>query len=521
MSGAPSAGAVGSAAAAGTGPRRRAALRTTLVALLLATVAVVCLAVGLVTHVSVGRQLDAELDAQLQRASERAGARELGNLPLDPADRGAGIPDGEGGGPGSGEYELTAHVQDGTITAALWRDDAGELRALTVADREELEAALDELADGAGAGTGPGGIGTAGAPGEAVSVTLSIGTYRVMLQPLDDSAAVVTGLPLAENRSTLLRLDLTLLGAGLGALVVTGLGGSLLVRRTLSPLEGVAELASEVARTPLEHGSVRLEQRVPGRHAVPGTEVGDVGAALNLLLDNVEGAIETRHRSEERMRRFIADASHELRTPLTAIRGYTEMLRLTEELSDRGLQSVDRLQAQSGRMTSLVEDLLLLTRLDDRAPLLRVPVDLGEIVLECAMDARAAGPDHPLDVSVPDEPVMVAGEEAQLAQVVVNLLSNARKHTPEGTAIAVRLRAEPGGARLEVADAGPGIDPELLPDVFSRFTRADRARSGGEGTSGLGLSIVRAIVEAHEGTIAVASEPGRTVFTVSLPLARE
>ncbi|MEE1618899.1 sensor histidine kinase [Brachybacterium sp. J153] len=500
----------------GAPTRRRAALRTTLVALLLATVAVVCLAVGLVTHVSVGRQLDAELDAQLQRASERAGARELGNLPLNPGDLGAGTPGGGGDGPGSGEYELTAHLQDGAVTAALWRDDAGELRQLTVEDRDALQAAVDELA--AAAGTSPG---AAGSPGDAVSVTLSIGAYRVMLQPLDDTAAVVTGLPLAENRSTLLRLDLTLLGAGLGALVVTGIGGSLLVRRTLSPLEGVAELASDVARTPLEHGSVRLEQRVPARHAVPGTEVGDVGAALNLLLDNVEGAIETRHRSEERMRRFIADASHELRTPLTAIRGYTEMLRLTEELSDRGRQSVDRLQAQSGRMTSLVEDLLLLTRLDDHAPLVRVPVDLGEIVLECAMDARAAGPDHPLDVSVPDEPVMVAGEEARLAQVVLNLLSNARKHTPEGTAVAVRLSAESGGARLEVADAGPGIDPELLPDVFSRFTRADRARSGGEGTSGLGLSIVRAIVEAHDGSIAVSSEPGRTVFTVSLPLASE
>ncbi|GAA1488611.1 sensor histidine kinase [Brachybacterium sacelli] len=487
--------------------RRRRDLRTTLVAVLVATVAVVCLAVGIVTHASLRTQLDAELDAQLHRAADRAvdrvqhaapdggpaGAPEP--LPSPPSD-GTSTPE-----PESGEFELTAHGEDEELLKAVWRDPEGTVHALSAEDVTVLEEALDERGDG-----------------PPTTAPLSIGTYRVVARDLGDGTLVVTGLPTDRMRSTLLRLDLTLLGAGAAALVVTGIGGSSIIRRTLRPLDGVAQLASEVARTPLEHGSVSLERRVPAAHTVPGTEVGDVGRALNHLLDNVEGAIEVRQHSEEAMRRFIADASHELRTPLTAIRGYAEMLRLTEDLGERGLQSIDRLEVQSARMTALVEDLLLLTRLDEHEPRPEEDVDLGEIVMESVMDARAAGGDHPVDVRVPDDPVVVPGDPRQLTQILVNLLSNARKHTPAGTGIDVRLREADGRAELVVADAGPGIDPGLVPEVFSRFTRADRARSGAEGTTGLGLSIARAITEAHGGTIDLASRPGRTVFTVSLPL---
>ncbi|MGP5609289.1 sensor histidine kinase [Brachybacterium alimentarium] len=486
--------------------RRRAGLRTTLVALLVVTVAVVCLALGLLTHASLSNQLDAELDAQLQRAADRAVGREqLQDAGPTEAPDPHGPPSGEG--PDSGEFELTARGErgggsGGTLDSAVWRDQDGEVRELPAADLRELEGVMAE-AERAG----------------AAPVSLSLGTYRVVVRPVDQGAVVVTGLPTDSLRSTLLRLDLTLLAAGAAALAVTGIGGSLIIRRTLRPLEGVADLASDVARTPLGSGTVSIDGRVPVEHSTPGTEVGDVGRALNLLLDNVEEAIEVRQRSEDGMRRFIADASHELRTPLTAIRGYTEMLRLTEDLGERGQQSVDRLEVQSARMTSLVEDLLLLTRLDDRAPQVQDEVDLGEIALEAVMDARAAAQDHPVDVRVPDEPVVVLGDPRQLSQVVANLLSNARKHTPEGTEIEVKLRSQEGRAELTVLDAGPGIDPALVPEVFSRFTRADRARSGAEGTTGLGLSIVRAIAEAHHGTIDLSSSPGRTVFTVSLPLA--
>ncbi|WP_010533947.1 sensor histidine kinase [Brachybacterium squillarum] len=497
--------------------RRRPGLRATLVALLVSTVAVICLAVGLLTHASVRTQLHAELDDQLDRASSRAVDRELPEQGEDGGGTPPAMPEGEV--PGSGEFELTALVEDGQVTSAGWRDEDGELRALDAADVAALEAALDE------------GEHHAGEDGEEPTVTatadLSIGSYRVLSEDSGDGGAVVTGLPLDSVRDTLRQLDLTLLAAGLGAVIVAGVGGSLLIRRALRPLDGVARLASEVAETPLDRGSVTLAERVPARHTVPGTEVGEVGRALNHLLDNVEGAIETRHRSEERMRRFIGDASHELRTPLTAIRGYTEMLRLAEPLSAQGLRSVDRLDAQSARMTSLVEDLLLLTRLDDGAPRSEEDVDLGEVVLESVMDARATAPGHGWDVSVPDAPVTVHGDARQLTQVVVNLLSNARKHTPAGTRVAVRLdtvaaapgtKGAPATARLQVRDDGPGIDPELLPDIFSRFTRADRARSGSENTTGLGLSIVKAIAEAHGGGVAVASRSGETVFTLTLPL---
>ncbi|MGP9537774.1 sensor histidine kinase [Brachybacterium sp. AOP43-C2-M15] len=492
---------------------RRAPLRRRLVVLLVVTVGIVCLVLGLVTHASLRTQLDAELDAQLLRAADRAVGRE--QLEED----GPSVPSPPPGGPAqnagdSGEFELTARREDGDLVSAVWRDQDGTTRELSHEDVDLLAQAIERAE-----------------AGDRITADLSIGAYRVVALPLGEGAPdgdqggdqdgdeVVTGLPVSALRSTLLRLDLTLLGAGAAALAVTALAGSFIVRRTLRPLDDVAALASEVARTALDRGSVRLDDRVRPEHTVPGTEVGEVGRALNHLLDNVETAIATRQLSEERMRRFIADASHELRTPLTAIRGYTEMLRLTEELGEHGTQSVERLEAQSRRMTSLVEDLLLLTRLDDGAPQAREEVDLGEVVMDSVMDARAAAPRHRHDVDVPDAPVLVQGDPRQLTQVVVNLLSNARKHTPEGTAVHVRLRREGTRARLSVIDDGPGIDPELVPDVFSRFARADRARSGREGTTGLGLSIVRAVVEAHDGDIGVDSRPGRTVFTVSLPLA--
>jgi two-component system OmpR family sensor kinase len=249
-----------------------------------------------------------------------------------------------------------------------------------------------------------------------------------------------------------------------------------------------------------------------------------VGRALNLLLDNVQDALEVRRRSEDTMRRFVADASHELRTPLTAIRGYTQLLRLTEELTERGEQSVDRMEAQSERMTSLVEDLLLLARLDEDA--LNESrrggeeiIELGEIVTDAVVDAKVTAPGHRWLLEVGEEEILVKGDPRQITRAIVNLLSNARKHTPEGTTVQVRLRVDRGQAVFQVIDDGPGIAPELQSHVFERFTRADAARSGGEATTGLGLPIVQAIVQAQHGVIAVDSHPGRTEFIVRLPLA--
>lgn len=480
------------------GPARRGrSLRLTLVALLLVTVAAMCAAVALVTHVSVHDQLSAQLDQQLARLSERS-AHQVSD-PDDAARAPAGrAPQGRGD-IGGGEFELTAVLSGGRLEQATWRDRDGDLERLTARDRERLTATAAHADDGRGA-----------------DVDLSVGAYRVVAAPAPDGSTVLVGLPRGPMHETLERLDLTLAVASLGALLVTGISGSLIVRRTMRPLEQVSRIASEVAAMELDSGEVTLAERAAAAPA--GTEVGEVSRALNHLLDNVEGALEARQASEERMRRFVADASHELRTPLTSIRGYAQLLRLTERLSPQGAASLDRLDVQSLRMSGLVDDLLLLARLDEGAAPESEELDFGEIVVESVLDARVMGPEHRWLLSAPDEPVTVRGDARQLAQVLANLLSNARKHTPGGTAVQVRLAAHEGRAVLEVADDGPGIPGELLGSVFDRFARADAARSGSEPTTGLGLPIVEAIVRAHGGEISVDSESGATRFTVRLPL---
>lgn len=488
-------------------PLPRRSLRTTLVGLLLVTVALMCLVIGLVTHVSVHEQLSAQLDAQIDRASTRVVHQEA-DRDDGPAGGGAAadapMSSGAPGAPGGGELELTAVVSGSDATTGSWRDRNGQVQTLGAEDLAKLARAAHQ--DGTGTRR----------TGEDVS--LSIGEYRIVTAQTPDGQTIVSGLPRGPMRSTLARLDTALVLASLAALAVTGVIGSLIVRRTMRPLEEVARIASEVAEMPLARGSVTLAERAPP--SPEGTEVGEVSRALNHLLDNVEGALETRQRSEERMRRFIADASHELRTPLTSIRGYTEMLRLTEDLTDQGERSVERLEAQSRRMTSLVEDLLLLARLDDGAPRSDEELDLGEVVVESALDAQVTGPEHRWVLDVPDEPVTVRGDSRQLTQVVVNLLSNARKHTPAGTRVDIRLRREGSlWAVLDVSDDGPGIPDAMQEEVFGRFTRADAARSGSDATTGLGLPIVRGIVESHEGSITLTSRPGATVFAIRLPLA--
>ncbi|MFC0675564.1 sensor histidine kinase [Brachybacterium hainanense] len=471
--------------------RGRPTLRTALVAVLLAALASVLVIVAVTTHLSLRTQLDAQLDAQLDRTVSRGPGPQPGAGPDELAFLDA---------PGQGEFLLGAVLQDGRAVRGAWRDADGTLRDLGPADLAALERALASAEGGA----------------DDRDVDLGIGTYRIRAVQ-DDT--FVTGISTAGADRTIARLDLTLVLVSLGALAGTGLVGSWLVRRSLRPLEGVAQVATRVADMPLDRGEVAVTARVPPEIARGGGEVGEVGRALNALLETVDGALEVRHRSEERMRRFIADASHELRTPLTAIRGYTDLLRLTETLTGGGAEALDRVEAQSARMTSLVEDLLLLARLDDGAPREQERLDMGELLVEAVMDARVTAPAHTWRLDLPDEPVEVLGDPRQLAQVLANLLSNARKHTPPGTIVQARLRSEEGRAVLELADDGPGISSSVQGDVFGRFTRADRARSGGEGTAGLGLPIVQAILTAHGGDIAVASRPGRTVFTARIPRA--
>ncbi|MGB1226214.1 MAG: sensor histidine kinase, partial [Mycobacterium sp.] len=278
--------------------------------------------------------------------------------------------------------------------------------------------------------------------------------------------------------------------------------------------------AQQIADLELDRGEVRLPTPiVKVDPAAADTEVGRLGAALNRMLDRIAGALSARQASETRVRRFVADASHELRTPLAAIRGYTELAqRKHGQLPEDVAHAMNRVESETGRMTQLVEDMLLLARLDTGRPLQRGQVDLTRLVVDAVSDAHITGLDHTWELDLPEEPVVVAGDEARLHQVLGNLLANARNHTPPGTSITTSLNVgEDADVVLAVVDNGPGIPARLVPEIFERFARGDSSRSRLGGSTGLGLAIVHAVVRAHDGEIEVHSVPGRTEFVVRLP----
>ena len=304
-----------------------------------------------------------------------------------------------------------------------------------------------------------------------------------------------------------------------GGLLLLAAAIALVIRAGLKPLRAVADTATRVAALPLSQGAVSITERVPDDETDEHTEIGRVGHALNTLLDHVGESLDQRQRNEERMRRFVADASHELRTPLASIRGYSELSLRDSTLSETTESSLERIQAQSIRMTGLVEDLLLLARLDEGQELVYGTVDLSRLAIEAIADATPAGPDHGWELDLDEEPVVITGDAARLHQVVGNLLANARTHTPAGTNVTLSVVREGTDAVLRVHDDGPGIDPAVADELFERFSRADRSRARKTGGTGLGLSIAQAIVTAHGGSLEVASAPGSTTFVVRLPLS--
>ena len=349
-----------------------------------------------------------------------------------------------------------------------------------------------------------------------------LGEYRAMATTTDDGT-VVTALPTTAAEATVQRYVVVEVVVGALGLLLAGAAANLLVRRGLRPLNRVAATATRVSELPLDKGEVSLRERVPD--ADPATEVGQVGAALNRMLGHVEAALTARQESEQQVRRFVADASHELRTPLASIRGYAELVRRSDEpLPDGAGQALARVEAETVRMTALVEDMLLLARLDAGRPLGRGTVDLAELAVDALADAHAAGPDHvwQLDVEADDESdgepaTLVRGDDHRLRQVLANLLTNARLHTPAGTRVEVAVHRVGDDVVVRVDDDGPGIPPDLRERLFERFTRGDASRNHAAGSTGLGLAIAHAVVGAHGGTLTCASRPGRTVFTVTLP----
>ena len=473
--------------------RRRHSLRIRLVATVLLLLTVAGAVIVVVTAVALRGFLVHRLDEELRLAGERfAGvAAPPGGLPSP-------RPEVTILGPGQATGTLGAVVRDRQLVVASTLDERGIVRPVPAAEHADLTALQ------------------VGTPPRSVHLG-ELGHYRLVAVDGPAGDVIVIGLPEAGVRETLSRLVTTEIVVTGFALLGAGAAGTVLVRRELRPLERVAAVAGQVSALPLDRGEVELAERVPAADTDPGTEVGQVGAAFNRMLDHVGRALAARQESETQLRRFIADASHELRTPLAAIRGYAELTRRDDELSADSSRSLCRILSQAERMSALVEDLLLLARLDAGRPLERAPLDLTRIVVDAVSDAHVAGPDHRWQLHLPDEPVVVLGDAARLGQMVANLLANARVHTPPGTAVLVTLAADADGVRLSVVDEGPGIPPDLVPHVFERFARGSSSRSRANGSTGLGLSIVDAVVAAHGGSVTVDSVPGRTAFSVWLP----
>ena len=503
--------------------RRTLTLRTRLTLLVLVLLALAGAAVGGAGAFAVASYLTGRLDQQLDLAGGRY-AVALENNDHD-ADNAAA------GGPGSAETAtvgqpvgtLGARSVGGVVTAAGVVAEPGAPVTITASARE----VLGRLRPG---------------PGHPVVRLPGLGEYRVRVAAGRDGDVLITGLPVGPISDAIGDVLLVDALVFLGVLVVAGVVGGLAVKRSLRPLTAVTSTALQVAQRPLDTGDGSFPERVPtdDRH----TEVGQVAGAVNHLLGRVQAALMARQAGEDQLRRFVADASHELRTPLAVVASHTDLLAAMADDADRpwpaaAAESLRSITSGTARMSRLVDDLLLLARLDDGVALARQQVDLSRSVMEAVADIRAIAPDHRWRLDLPTEPVTVMGDEQRLDQVLHNLLANAGAHTPAGTTVTVALAVRPARAgsgvgpgrvagpgvaevELSVTDDGPGIPAELLPRVTQRFVRGGTGRSGQPGhpgSTGLGLAIVDSVALAHHGSLQVASRPGRTEVTVTLPAA--
>jgi two-component system OmpR family sensor kinase len=469
-------------------------LRARLTLGLVVLLAVSCAAVGVAAVLELNGFLTNRLDQQLADAGNRfaVSLEHQGETAKDDHD---GDEHADTRRQATGTFG--ARLVDGTVTNAAVVRSTGTLNVdLTTGDRERLRAVP---VDGRGHDIG----------------LSALDEYRVIATRGLDGDVLVTGLPLEPVEAAVHRLELVSAIVFGAALTAAGVAGALWVRWSLRPLSRVAATATRVSELPLASGEVALPPRAP--ESDPRSEMGQVAGAFNRMLGHVEDALTKRHASEERLRSFAADASHELRTPVASVRGHAELALLHPgPLPPEITRALERIAAESTRMGAMVDDLLLLARLDAGRPLESAPVDLTRLVLDALTDARATGSGHRWELDLPEDPVIVTGDEHRLQQVLANLLSNARLHTPDGTKVTVTLEAEAGTALLRVHDDGPGIPEDIRHGVFERFTRADRSTKAATGGAGLGLSIVAAVVEAHGGSVTVESAPGSTTFTVRI-----
>ena len=473
-------------------------LVATLVGVVLVTTVLVTVVTALVTRGFLNDQLDNEVQKTLQRSEGRFVGEGGGGLPPPASDHDAD----NGSGPRFGLRDAT-----GTLNAT-YGSGVADRGGVVTDDPRPKQISTPALAI----------LRTVRDDGQSHVVDLpGVGHFRVRAATTGD-VTLVAGQSTRRVDDLVGTLVWTEVLLGLGALVVAVGSGLLLVRRQLSPLREVADTALQVTALPLSSGEIGTTVRVADELTDERTEVGAVGAALNTMLAHVEHALDERHRSELQVRQFVADASHELRTPLTTIHGYAELSRRTHPVDPEQLAlAMAKVESEATRMSSLVEDLLLLARLDAGRPLARDEVDLTRLVLEAVGDARVVGPDHRWRLDLPDEPVSLPGDEQRLHQVLTNLLNNARRHTPTGTSVVVGVRPDSDQVVLFVQDDGPGLPAGLADRAFERFTRGDSARTRTSGGAGLGLSLVEAITTAHGGDVSVESVPGSTRFEVRLP----
>lgn len=348
-----------------------------------------------------------------------------------------------------------------------------------------------------------------------------LGRYRLQSHQIDSDDQLISGISLERANAALARKTLSSAGLVVLALLLSWIGTRIAIRYALAPLRRVAATAASVARLPLADPGHRITARVPASDTDTDTDIGIVGHTLNRLLANVDSALVERAESDRRIRQMLTDASHELRTPLAAIMGYAELTRQdSAALPATTEYALERIEAESRRMSTLVNDLLLLSRLDERQDLRTDEVDLADVLSNAINDISVSEPGYQWNCVLPATPARVVGDYDRLHQLVCNLLANVATHTPPGTSVTATLGLNSAGARLVVADDGPGIPADLLPRLFDRFVRADSSRSRGRGTNGLGLAIVQSIAEAHNGSVAVQSSAAGTTFTVDLPRVR-
>lgn len=467
------------------GPRT---LSSRLIVTVVALVAVTSLLVASVVTLIMRHYLTDRLDEKLTQSLERAQ-----RAPLRPFGEPPNRPDLPLPNPGRGqEVGLITYIP--TVSGSIVSTN-GEAPSVNSAATRELDLI----------------------PPDGVARTVDLpeyGSYRVLAGPSASADRLVVGLPTESVDDTLASLLWWELLLGIGATASAAAAARTIIRRQLAPLRSVAATAHQVTSAPLATATVSTNVRVPDSLTDPRTEVGQVGEALNRLLDHVESALKARYDSEQQARQFLADASHELRTPLSTIKGYAELSRRTQPQDPAPILA--KVETEAARMTTLVEDMMLLARLDAGREIDHRPVDLTRLLMEAVNDARVVDTERTWELDVPSAPVTVIGDEQRLHQAVTNVLRNASRHTTPGTHVTITLATD-DAVTITIHDDGPGLTPDLVPRVFERFTRGDRSRSRQLGGAGLGMSLVKAIMTAHGGDANVVSVPGDTTFTLTLP----